>query len=369
MQATPSKLRSQEKSLASKRRGSSASRRTKRRAEYRELERRRKHDARPLDSECITIEAPTNLSFDTSDAAERTRAFFDNIRFRRSQDGIARKRLVVELSSVRYMSLGAALMLVAEFDRWQRVLRMRLIAETLATWDRKIVEQLVSLGFFKLLGTHVPPPLKHSENPEWIPFVSGTETVGRAAKLLRVRLETLLHRQSGVGSDIYIALVECMKNTFQHAYPDNGFPDAIHPAVGRRWWMAGSVDVASQIIRVAFLDIGISIPKSLPFSWMWPYLQARSRTGGDEVLIAEALQYGRSRLAQHHRGKGFRNIRHATTLHPANKVTVVSGWGICIDINGKVLAVGAKTPVHGTLVQWEFHLRARQKISALVLLF
>ena len=301
------------------------------------------------------------LSFDENEVEftnqiEETRVFFQHMRRALYSDEMRSRRICVELSPINHISLGAALMLVAEFDRWQRIRRQILTPDTIETWCPSVRAKLDALGFFKLLGTVLPGNLRRTREREWIPFVSGVETVGGAAKLLRVRLEALLARESGVGAEIYIAMVESMKNAFQHAYPDQGFPEVHHPAVGKRWWMAASVDPLRQLIKVAFLDLGITIPVSLPYSWMWPNIAKKALSGGDEVLIAEALQYGQSRLQQEHRGKGFRNIRQATMLDVRNRVRVVSGRGACLDVAGIIIGMGAKTKVCGTLIEWEFHL-------------
>ena len=298
------------------------------------------------------INAPAVLAFDFSTAdAEIARAFFGQLRS--TLEDRRPKRLMVELASVRVLSLGAAVVLVAEFDRWQRVTHSRLQLRTVEKWDPQVVQQLKALGFFRLLGTRLPPRLKWARNPEWIRFMSGTETVGAAAKELRVRLEDHLGESSGVASEIYIALVESMKNALQHAYPD-GDTSTVNEHVGKRWWMAGTVERQSRHIRVAFFDAGITIPKSLPRSWLWKELTENARGGGDHLMIMEALQYGISRLGQPHRGKGFSNIQYPTLLRDGNVVSVMSGSGHCLNVGRALLGAPLDNRLNGTLIEWDF---------------
>ena len=340
--------------MASRTQGPGASARTQRRAQRREFLRKSKSPGFSLPRPATVINAPDVLTFDgTREQREQTRRFFRDLRYAQTSDGQRRGRALAELAGLREMSLGAALMLVAEFDRWQRVTTSRLAPETIEQWNKGVVERLVALGFFDLLQTKVPLYLRRSKTPEWIPFVSGVKTVGRAARLLRIRLETLLQRESGVGAEIYIALVECMKNAFQHAYPNS---ETTHPLVGKRWWMAASVNHEARTVDVAFLDLGITIPRSLPTSWLWSRMAESSKGRGDHLVIAEAIEYGRSRMQEDHRGKGFRNIRHPTLLNGRNRVVVTSGRGLCVDLGGNVIAIGEDTGVAGTLIEWKFHL-------------
>ena len=265
-------------------------------------------------------------------------------------------QLTVDLVNTEELEIGAALILVAEFDRWQRSKYIRLSPSTINTWQPNIINELSSLGFFKLLKTHVPPSSKISDDKACIQFVSDVQTIGRAAVLLRRRLEFFLGRSSLYDQKIYIGLIEAMKNAFQHAYPDDiqGWENDLR--VGKRWWMAASIDRHRKCLQVAFLDLGITIPRSLPFSWMWLHLADEVRAGSHCDLIAEAMMYGTSRTAEPHRGKGFSNITSPTKLHRDNYVSVLSGRGICFATNDGVVKADLTEPLAGTLIKWYFAL-------------
>lgn len=291
-----------------------------------------------------------------SGGVEKAIEFFSKIRT--YVDGKSgSQRLVVDLVNTEGLDLGAALVLVAEFDRWQRLHYILLVPETVGNWYPAVRKELNALGFFKLLKTKLPAALKSAPGPAWIQFVSDKLTVGKAAKLLRGRLERELRGSTGYDQQIYIALVEAMKNAFQHAYPDDLKATKFDSRIDKRWWMAASIDEDRRSIEVAFLDLGITIPGSLPFSWLWKHLTSEARMGSDVNQIIEALRYGHSRLGEAHRGKGFTNILYPTSLHKDNYVSILSGRGLCyVGQQGEWFGIETPERFAGTLIRWKLTL-------------
>ena len=276
------------------------------------------------------------------------------------------KNVTVDLARTKELELGAALALVAEFDRWQRVGYTNLVPRTIAEWDPGVRQELDALGFFRLLKTKLPSNFRSGGPKAWIQFVSGKQTVGPAAVLLRRRLDDELAMPSGYDREIYVCLIEAMKNAFQHAYPDDPLMPSFDNRMGKRWWMAASIDNERASIKVAFLDLGITIPRSLPRSWIWNELSLKARSGNDESMqIIEAMMYGQSRLNEAHRGKGFQNIIAPVKLHSRNFIRVLSGKGLCYVLQEaaahKIVAVDTKERFSGTLILWKLALPGSQE--------
>lgn len=299
--------------------------------------------------------APPKLSLAFRDP--NSLAFFRQLRELISRRDKTIRSAMVDLAGTKKLDLGSALTLVAEFDRWQRLNYTILYPGTVSNWDPTVRNELHSLGFFKLLKTNLPPLLWTQQKNAWIQFVSDTMTIGRAATLLRRRMQSELGGESGYEQDIYIVLVEAMKNAFQHAYPDDQEYSGFDQRVGKRWWMAASIDDAREFIEVAFLDLGITIPKSLPYSWMWQHLANEAKVGSDVAQIVAALEYGHSRLGQPHRGKGFQNIMKPAKLNPENVVTILSGQGICYITASRVIGLPTSERFEGTLISWKLSLK------------
>ena len=202
------------------------------------------------------------------------------------------RAMTVDLTPVRELDLGGALTLVAELDRWQRYVGKRLSPTTIANWEKDVRDKLIMLGFFALLKTRTPPTLRGAQSDIWIPFTSGVFTIGGAARRLRIKLEQHFGGSIGMRGEIYASLVEAMKNAFQHAYPDDFMSARFARLVGRRWWMTGMVSKQRRQVQLAFLDQGITIPGSLPNSWMWPNIEPAIRRAGDSdaARIVQAMQ-------------------------------------------------------------------------------
>lgn len=299
----------------------------------------------------FVISPPRHLSFEAT--AETTRVFFKELR-----DLIDRKtraeRVLVDLSSLEKIDLGSALVLVAEFDRWQRLYGIILTPSTINNWNKNVVSKLKSLGFFDLLKTSLNGFHISSKKAHWIPFMSGTLTIGKAAKKLKNKLTTVLGRgNKGHFLPIYEPLIESMKNAIQHAYPEENGEHSVKHYYGKRWWMAAEYNSENNFIQVAFLDLGITIPVSLPSSWLWKDIKPKETDFADVTVIAEALKYGQSRLGQKHRGKGFGNIMAPAFLDSNNVVTIVSRKGQCLVTPlVPVIGIEADTPFAGTLIRW-----------------
>lgn len=312
----------------------------------------RKGQPQETPRDVLTLEAPTELSLLIP--TEESLKFFSELREFVDIQEIDVANLV-ELSSLRQLELGAALVLVAEFDRWQRRRKITLIARTISSWDKNVVAELRSLGFFRILGTPLPREFSAIQGKaSWIQFVSDTRTIGKAAQLLRQRLTSELKGPTGYDQEIYVALVEAMKNAIQHAYPEENSRSGwkTDRVVGNRWWMAASIEEDGSL-NVSFLDVGITIPRSLPSSWLWETLTSRERQNPEASLL-RAVTYGISSTHQAHRGKGFTDIIKAASMQEGNYVTVVSGGATCIITGHKFYSVPNATPFAGTLITWHF---------------
>ncbi|GCE89412.1 hypothetical protein MSKU15_1013 [Komagataeibacter diospyri] len=271
----------------------------------------------------------------------------------------AKKR--VDLSNLNSIDIGAALSFVAELDRWQRIKGIYLHPDTVNEWDDNIVSELNSLGFFELLKTDMSKVIIKNKSKNWIPFMSGTQTVGLAAKKLRIALSKILPASDQkLHIPIYVPLIESMKNSIEHAYDDHNNDISSYHHFGKRWWMAGSYNEAARRIEIAFLDLGVTIPITLPRSRYWPALEEDPTYGPylhlDSARIRSAMLYRMSRTGEYQRGKGFKNILEPVYLHPKNGVVVNSRFAQCIVVNDGAVARESNVPFAGTLIKWYLHL-------------
>lgn len=312
---------------------------------------------KPPKSYDVTIQSPNILSLEEN--YKETCQFLMSVRYHLFSVSKKPLSFMIDLSTCKEIHLSAALLLVAEFDSYQRAHHTKLSPDNVHEWHPSVIACLAELGFFKLLGTNIASKLKRSENRFWIPFVSGTQTIGKAARLLRMRLENQLGRQTGLYTAISGALIEAMNNVFQHAYDYTDSPPEYFAKVGARWWMTGAVAPDGTWLHVAFLDLGITIPRSLPRSKLWESIQNIPKISfRDDVAIAGALTYRESRLGQSFRGKGFTDIIKATKLNDKNLVRILSRYGRCDVSSAGIIARQLQLPLGGTLIQWYFALES-----------
>lgn len=314
-----------------------------------------------LRSDTIKIDAPEIFSF--AQNFDSVATFLHILRTEASAAG--NRPLLVEMKHIRTLAPAAALSLVAELERWQRMKRVLLRPSTVPDWDPTVLAHLTSMGFFSLLGTPgqrqrpAAPPGKRLEY--WLPFTSGSTTEGALAKRLRGRLERHIGSFSPeLKAALYRPLIEAMKNSAEHAYPDGEYSDAVLRMLGRRWWMFGVAEAGERKIKVIFLDQGITIPASLPKSWMWQTIAAIIQNLGDDdsQRIVTAAAYGRSRHAgQKHRGKGLHNIVELASQHPENRLRIISRHGYCtVQGNGAMQRQNRAEGLNGTLIEWDLNL-------------
>lgn len=330
----------------------------------RSMRRKNAHAARKnkknIDSCSIKVVKPPQI-LSLHRAPEETRAFLAEVR-KLADDTSPNSRRRVDLNGLKEIDLDAALSLVAELDRWQRIKGIYLSPETVSEWDKSIVSKLYSLGFFDLLGTNISGIPIGKVKKHWIPFISSTQAVGYAAKKLRVALIKVMKcLDSSVPVPIYAPLIESMKNAIEHAYSDIGDDIANYHHFGKRWWMAGSYDEDNHCIDIVFLDLGMTIPATLPNSRYWTALQRDPVYGQhlnyDAVRTRAAMLYGMSQTGQYQRGKGFQNIVEPAYHHPKNAVVVISRKAHCFVVHSRrTISIESNIPFAGTLIQWHINL-------------
>lgn len=304
------------------------------------------------------LSAPDTLSF----AHDRDKAttFFGDVRAAVDRSLRKHTNLVVDLSALKVLRPAAALCLLAEFDRWQRLLRSGPLAPlTINSWDREIVRNLSDMGFFRLLNTRVPDHLKEGgpDAARYIRFVTGKLAEAEKQAQFRRLVGPPLAVQSDLTMGLYRSLGEAIANVVEHAYARRTYDYLVGP----RWWLTGVVDEAQKRLRVVILDHGISIPASLAYSEngpsilrllenLWPGRE------DDGSKIEAAMAYGRSRLGLPGRGKGLGDVLALTTLDRQNRLRVISRKGSYTYDESGSKSDTLECALNGTLVEWDLTL-------------
>lgn len=312
-----------------------------------------KRYVKDLDRVVNALECPKRINL--SDNYEETIGFLEKVRT------VAKRlhgRLHVDFTVVEEISPAGALLLVAEFDKWRRILPdRRLKPVSLSRWNPNVRRKLKEMGFFEMLGTRcdvldeVP-----ADADQYVPFLAGDASEGAQAKVLRKSIEALGPKLADRGA-LYDGLVEAMTNVKQHAYRRD---DRI-----KLWWTSASVNIRRNKLTVMFLDHGASIPGTLPRSEIWEVVRGFMKKinadpfKDDAKLIQAALAVEKSRTGLEHRGNGLRqDIKGYIDSHAARgTLRIFSRRGKIVymkEIDGteKTEVHSLTTPIRGTFLEW-----------------
>ncbi len=280
-----------------------------------------------------------------------------------------RGHLYIDMTSCCHISPAAALLLVAELDRWREHSRNgRLSPVDTENWDPQVRRQLHQLGFFDLLGAKPEEleKLNHDSdtNVAYMKMCRGHASEGTAARELRLWLESCGIEISDTAA-LYDGLVEAMTNVEHHAYR-RGRQSGNRKPTGR-WWMTAVADPTANSFRVLFLDHGLGIPTTLPSKGYWNdikgWLQGIGIGRADHAtLIKAAIEAKRSRTGSSHRGNGLKeDIQGYIEDHNADgRLRIYSNYG-CYEYHkrpgtsGKSKCRGLPKFLGGTFLEWTIH--------------
>lgn len=312
----------------------------------------------------LNIVAPTVFSF-TRNPRESLK-FLKNLR--RAADGkrkFLRKgrwvwpRLGVDLSKIEEISIPAAVVLAAEFERWSLLHQVQLKPSRLSKWSSNVRDLFSDLGLFDLLKIEINDDSRGlSDKVILLPLVSGTSADGQKVAMLQADLRGL-----GVIFDhktyIFDGLSEAISNSIDHGYLTDD--EDRFPRLKGRWWATSCYDPATESLRFFVYDQGVGIARTLLKQEEWvPLLESvlgkflGSRfSQTDEQVIRTAFEIGRTRTRQMERGKGLDQMAGVVRMAGGGYMRVLSGRGdVKTNCQGIYEGQSFDRSVGGTLVEW-----------------
>ncbi|WP_226940000.1 hypothetical protein [Pseudomonas aylmerensis] len=165
---------------------------------------------------------------------------------------------------------------------------------------------------------------------------------------------------------------EAMDNAVHHAYlrPRGDRLSGSASADERRWWVFA--EVLDGWLHVAFCDLGLGIPVTLPEKWAEQIedivkLTMLSEGKKDRNMIRRSLELGRTRTEQDHRGKGMRRNILKAAQDLGGRLSVYSNMGaVGIDFSTTppTYKDGAYTEsILGTVIQWAIPVKEMQDLE------
>ena len=213
----------------------------------------------------------------------------------------------------------------------------------------KVSQVLKQVGIYELLG------YRGAVKPTFPDVVNWRVAQGSAAE--GEKYDEILGRYDGMVSDalrtgLYVGLTEAMTNTRQHAYLRQREDGLTCILASHGWWMFSQEK--DRRLEVVFCDLGVGIPGTLPIRQ--PSLVARLKelfgSPSDGQMIAEAVQYARTRTGKVYRGKGLKQLLSVIEAVPGGRLLIYSNRG-CFRIGPEGEQVfDFPDSVLGTIIAW-----------------
>lgn len=309
----------------------------------------------------IQLNLPEQMNFSTHyDATMRCITTIREISSIKGFPSHAYKLKFVDFSKLKKISTSAALALTAELSKWDDTLRQQ-VRPKVGTWDRNILTQFYDLGFFDLFQNKTSFEIENKVDESslrFVKYIKGQRDDSEKTKILRREINKLIGEDIQKWNFLYDGLSEAITNVGHHAYPAHcHFED-----IDKQWYMTGSYDSSSKILKVVFYDQGIGIPNSLPSSILYEkvldFLAGFPKIKGmrDATFLKAAVEVERTSTGEDDRGKGLQDLLEFVKQRGEGYLSIISQRGLYkfSVVNGKqsVKTESMAYPMLGTLIIW-----------------
>ena len=281
--------------------------------------------------------------------------------------GLRNLPVAIDFSRVTKMWPSGTLLFLAEIKRLIWITKGLRRISCRRVHDRKVNQVLHQIGFYQAIRRTSKVEPTAEDVIHWR-ALSGTGAEGDKAGEL---VETVGGRlPEALNTPMYNGLVEAMTNCKQHAYiRDRG--DRLKIRGRGEWWMFAQEHLGK--LSVVFCDLGIGIPNSLPLTQgAGPVRDLLARIGrmtgvtGDADFIRAAVELGRSRSGEPHRGKGLQDVVDVIDASANGALQIFSNAGCYTyrvrDGKSSPDYSDFKESIMGTLIQWTVPIKAEEPL-------
>ncbi|MDL4445542.1 MULTISPECIES: hypothetical protein [Klebsiella] len=273
----------------------------------------------------------------------------------------------VNFCNLKKISTSAALVLTAELSKWDDALRQRLTPK-LAGWDIDILRNFYELGFFDLFKKSKSLRLDFgNESPankgkRFVKYLKGKCGEVAKTKVLKGEIIDLVGESIEKWIFLHSGLSEAITNVSHHAYPvEYGYKE-----YDKNWYLTGSYNIESKVLKIVFYDQGVGIPKTLPASKVWEKaLTVLAKISSleryrDEELLKAAVELDRTSTEEDDRGKGLQDLLEFIRQRENGYLSIMSLKGLYKHSMNqgitKVKTESFASPICGTLIIWSVSL-------------
>lgn len=312
------------------------------------------------------VHAPTEIGLFNRGLQAELASFLRNLR----KACIKHSRVKISFARTEKVNCCGTLLMLAEIDRLTRALEGRCRLTCGYPKDRTVEKAFQQIGLFAILGKRhrlvITKEDKTVANWRYASDISvNQQSADALMKVIRAQVPDGYKKLvSGVG--------EAMDNAVHHAYlrPRGDQLSGIPAADERRWWVFA--EALDGWLVVAFCDLGLGIPVTLPEKWSEQVediikLTMLSDGKRDRDMIKRSLELGRTRTEQEHRGKGMRRNILKAAEDLGGRLSVYSNAGaVGIDFRSSPaqFSNGAYAEsILGTVIQWAVPLTESQDLE------
>ncbi|CAI1056956.1 Uncharacterised protein [Serratia quinivorans] len=309
----------------------------------------------------VSLKLPVKMNFSSEyDATMRCMTAIRIMSFKKGYPSHAYRLGFVDFSGLKEISTSAALALTAELSKWDDIIRQRLRPKV-ETWNKKILTQFSDIGFFDLFKNKASFEIEKRQEQtslRFVKYIKGQSDDADKTQELKEEINRLIGEDINKWTFLYSGLSEAITNVCHHAYPQ----EYDFPEVDKNWYMTGSYDSLSKVLKVAFYDQGIGIPESLPSSILYEkvldYLKKAPIIKGmrDATFLKAAVEIERTRTGDDDRGKGLQDLLEFNNQRGEGYLSILSGRGLykytVSSGRDTVKSERLPYPVLGTLIIW-----------------
>lgn len=316
---------------------------------------RKSQDA--VNAECFYLQAPRAFSAVVVRERRELLRFLSRMRKRIL---VHRKPLKIDFRRTDKMISCGTLLFIAELDRCIRATGGKVKVGYVSPRN-KIVDQVIhQVGISSLLGRKTKVGADFDKSVRHWRFATGVHADATDFDKVLGRYEGRI--ATALSKSIFKGVTEAMTNCAQHAYEESRRDGMNIRQLERRWWMFSQED--DGILSVAFCDLGMGIPRSLPrvkgaalgwFKRLDSFLSGFSIRTKEAALIKAAIEIGQTRTDKDYRGLGLNQIVETAKVRQGSHVLILSnagGYLLQPDRLIKEQLVQYDDSILGTLIQW-----------------
>jgi hypothetical protein len=274
--------------------------------------------------------------------------------------------ITIDMSTVSYMVVDAALLFKAELSR---LIQVRCVSvEAIPPNSERVQQVLKQTEIHKLLNLSIDLSPDREDVVHWH-IAEGPSSDVDPTTLAPIMSD--IEAVTGMASHpVYQGIIESMGNCVEHAYK-------AHPDVNRLmpsnpgWWVFQQVK--EDTLSVYVCDLGIGVNRALPLTLaneqgMLKKLMhlARRAKGKDCRSLLAAMEYGRTGTGLHYRGKGMRNAHAVVNDLGVGDFYAISNQGCYIyrktagSAKGTYRTIKLRYSINGTILGWVVPLKRTQ---------